>query len=155
MTVMINNVQEKHILHSSLEDNLQKLVGYLLHAEGISSHVEISIVLVDNKYIAGLNESYRCKKEATDVLSFNLQDELPGVEKEKHDQVLGDVLISVEKAFEQAGEAKKTLEEEILFLTAHGVLHLMGYEHESPQGEEEMQRKKEYALAYLKQGRKR
>ena len=140
-------MQNACIISHDLEEKLQKLVAFLLQEEGRPLETEVSIVLVDNAYISKLNASYRSRPEATDVLSFNLQGEMPGLEEE--DRVLGDIFISAEKAALQAQEAGKTLEEEIIFLAAHGALHLLGYEHDSDAAEEKMQRKTEEALKYI------
>ncbi|NLC11439.1 MAG: rRNA maturation RNase YbeY [Firmicutes bacterium] len=140
-------MQNACIISHDLEEKLQKLVAFLLQEEGRPLNTEVNIVLVDNAYISKLNALYRSRPEATDVLSFNLQGEMPGLEEE--DSVLGDIFISAEKAALQAQEAGKTLEEEIIFLAAHGALHLLGYEHDSDAAEEKMQRKTEEALKYI------
>lgn len=88
-------------------------------------HAELSLALVDNREIQELNARYRNKDEPTDVLSFPVDGSLPtGME------MLGDVVISVEKAEAQARKRKKTLEQEIRDLLIHGILHLLGYDHE-------------------------
>ena len=86
---------------------------------------ELCLVLVGNREIQKLNAKYRKKDYPTDVLSFPAGDELPpGV------LLLGDVIISVEKAREQAEQRKRTLDEELVVLLIHGILHLLGYDHE-------------------------
>ena len=99
-------------------------------AEGIlaflkQDRAELSLVLVDNRKIQELNARYRNKNEPTDVLAFPSGESLPaGV------QILGDVVISVEKAEEQARKRRKTVEREMTDLLIHGILHLLGYDHE-------------------------
>ena len=86
---------------------------------------ELCIALVGNAEIRKLNAQFRKKDYPTDVLSFPAGDELPtGV------QLLGDVIISVEKAKEQAKEKRRTLDEELVTLLIHGIVHLLGYDHE-------------------------
>jgi probable rRNA maturation factor len=86
---------------------------------------ELSVSLVDNKEIQALNAQFRKKDAPTDVLSFPVEDGLaPDV------RLLGDVIISVEKAEEQAVQRKRSLDEEIVTLLVHGILHLIGYDHE-------------------------
>jgi probable rRNA maturation factor len=86
---------------------------------------ELCLVLVGNAEIRKLNAKFRKKDYPTDVLSFPAGDELPtGV------QLLGDVVISVEKAKEQAKERRRTLNEEMVTLLIHGIVHLLGYDHE-------------------------
>ena len=89
------------------------------------SQAELSIALVGNAEIRKLNAKFRKKDYPTDVLSFPAGDELPtGV------QLLGDVVISVERAKEQAKERRRTLNEEMVTLLIHGIVHLLGYDHE-------------------------
>lgn len=86
---------------------------------------EVSIVLVTDKDIKDLNRRYRGVEEATDVLAFPMQEgEFSGL----HPHLLGDVVISVERAKEQAGKLKHGFEEELSLLTIHGILHLLGYD---------------------------
>jgi len=97
---------------------------------------ELSLALVGNREIRKLNSQYRNKNEPTDVLSFPLEQDLPKGKKR-----LGDVVISVEQAEKQAEEGKKTLEKELEFLLIHGILHLLGYDHEvSPKEASRMHR---------------
>ena len=97
---------------------------------------ELSLALVGNREIRKLNSQYRNKNEPTDVLSFPLGEDLP-----KGKKLLGDVVISVEQAEKQAEEGKKTLEKELEFLLIHGILHLLGYDHEvSPKEASRMHR---------------
>jgi probable rRNA maturation factor len=86
---------------------------------------ELSLVLVGNDEIRKLNRKFRGKDYATDVLSFPVENDLSGPER-----LLGDVIISVEKAREQAKERGRTLDEEMVTLLIHGVVHLLGYDHE-------------------------
>jgi probable rRNA maturation factor len=86
---------------------------------------ELCIALVGNAEIRKLNAQFRKKDYPTDVLSFPAGDELP-----TGGQLLGDVVISVEKAKEQAKESRRTLNEEMVILLIHGIVHLLGYDHE-------------------------
>ena len=86
---------------------------------------ELCLVLTGNAEIQELNAKFRKRNYPTDVLSFPAGEELPvGV------QLLGDVVISVEKAREQAKQRARTLDEEIVTLLIHGIVHLLGYDHE-------------------------
>lgn len=89
------------------------------------NRTELSIAVVDNGEIQELNARYRNRDEPTDVLSFSAERRLPA-----GTEVLGDVVISVEKAEEQARKRGETLEQEMTALLIHGVLHLLGYDHE-------------------------
>ena len=96
---------------------------------------ELSIALVGNREIQELNAGYRKKNEPTDVLSFPSGETLPtGM------RILGDVVISVEQAGKQARKRRKTLEEELESLLTHGILHLLGYDHERSEKEAKIMR---------------
>ena len=97
--------------------------------------VELSLALVGNREIRELNARYRNKNEPTDVLSFPCGDHPSSREK-----LLGDVVISVEQAEKQARQARKTLDEELESLLIHGILHLLGYDHERSQKEAKIMR---------------
>ena len=86
---------------------------------------ELSLALVDNKEIQVLNALFRKKDAPTDVLSFPADDR-----SALGSRLLGDVIISVEKASQQAKERRRSLHEEIVTLLIHGILHLIGYDHE-------------------------
>lgn len=96
---------------------------------------EVELLLTGNKEIHLLNKTYRGKDRPTDVLSFGLEDPVN----------LGQLVISVERAEEQAKELGQSLEEELRFLFAHGLLHLLGYDHEKPD-EEKLMIQKTYQL---------
>lgn len=88
-------------------------------------HTELELLLTDNAEIQILNRDYRGKDKATDVLSFSLDD----------DTTLGQLVISLERTEEQAKEVGNSFEEELKFLFAHGLIHLCGYDHETPEEE--------------------
>jgi probable rRNA maturation factor len=96
---------------------------------------ELSILLCDDATIRDLNRRYRKKNEPTDVLAFAMQ-EGPGPALETG--VLGDVVISLPTAARQAEERDRPIIEEVTFLLAHGLLHLLGYDHGTAREEREM-----------------
>jgi probable rRNA maturation factor len=103
---------------------LRKIAETLLRAVK-QSRAELSIALVGDREMRPLNAKYRKKRKTTDVLSFFIDDQPPaGV------PILGDVVISVEQARRQAQERGKTLKSEMVTLLIHGILHLLGYDHE-------------------------
>ena len=108
------------------------------------NHSELSILLTDDAKIALLNETFRGKKGPTDVLSF------PNGEKVGKRLILGDVVISVDTARRQARDLGRSLKVQILRLLVHGIVHLMGYDHERG-GEEERRFKdlERYLLSQL------
>ena len=103
---------------------LRKIAETLLRAVK-QSRAELSIALVGDREMRPLNAKYRKKRKTTDVMSFFIDDQPPaGV------PILGDVVISVEQARRQAQERGKTLKSEMVTLLIHGILHLLGYDHE-------------------------
>ncbi|HEX2228054.1 MAG TPA: rRNA maturation RNase YbeY [Candidatus Binatia bacterium] len=88
-------------------------------------NVELSLALVGNSEMRKMNARYRGQDYATDVLSFSAEDNLPGPIS-----LLGDVVISVEKARAQAKERGRSLKDEMTTLLIHGIVHLLGYDHE-------------------------
>jgi probable rRNA maturation factor len=100
---------------------------------------ELSVALVDDVAIAELNERHRDRPRATDVLSFSLLD---GPHSERRGALLGDVVVSLETAERQARRAGRSLDDEVLRLLIHGVLHLLGHDHEAP-GEARVMRAEE------------
>ena len=101
-----------------------KVIKESLLVEGKSLDYEVSISLVNNEEIKELNRDYRGVDSETDVLSFPLEDDF-GMDL----PLLGDIIITVEKALEQAEEYGHSLEREMAYLTAHSMFHLMGYDH--------------------------
>jgi probable rRNA maturation factor len=98
------------------------------------SKVELSVALVDDATIHELNRDYRKKDKPTDVLAFPLQDPVPP----KPTGLLGDVILSVDTARKQANKHRRTLLAELTMLLAHGLLHLLGYDHQTDAEEREM-----------------
>lgn len=121
----------------------------LLRAEGQAQDTEVSILLTDDAYIAQLNSQYRHVEGPTDVLSFSQtegdDEPMPGME----DNLLGDVVISVETAQRQAAEQANSLESEMDMLLVHGLLHLLGYDHAEPDEERMMFAKQDEFLKGL------
>ncbi len=105
--------------------------------------VTISVIFTTNSFIHTINRDYRKKDMPTDVISFAYREErFPGEEMEETEE-LGDIYISLEKAAEQAAEYEVTLQDEVKRLLIHGILHLIGYDHERSDEDEEIMRKKE------------
>ena len=137
MKILINNLQEQSEIDEEVNELIKKVSQQVLAVEEIDK--EVSIALVDNQYIKDLNDKYRSKNEATDVLSFPQDD----------DKLLGDIIISIPRAKEQAQEYNHSLAREIGFLTVHGMLHLSGYDHHQPQQKEKMRAQEEKILNYF------
>ena len=146
MHLIINDEQDKHLLSKKLLQQVEKVLIRLAKEEKIPTDKEVGLILVDDEVIKELNRSYRGLDKPTDVLSFALSEgeeiPLPG-----DDPTLGDIYISVERAIEQAENFNHELERELCFLASHGLLHLVGYDHETEDQEAEMNEKIEKNLA--------
>ena len=113
-------------------------------------NAEVSFTLTDNNYIHELNKQYRGIDRPTDVLSFALNEsEEPEISGGTAVNVLGDIIISVERAKEQAADFGHSLRREIAFLTVHGMLHLLGYDHMEDEEREEMEAEQRFVMEKL------
>jgi len=109
---------------------------------------ELAVVLVDDREITRLNRQYFRRNRPTNVISFPMLEETP---LSPRGRVLGDVVISSETAERQAAEVGKKTEDEVLFLLIHGILHLVGYDHEKAREKRvEMEAKEQELFALLK-----
>lgn len=117
---IVNKIRRKKISVRRIKKTAQRILQFLDR-----DRAELSLALVDNRGMQKLNAQYRNKNEPTDVLSFPVEGSLPA-----GTEWLGDVVISVEKAEAQARKRRKTLEQEMRELLIHGILHLLGYDHE-------------------------
>ena len=131
---------------------IKKAIKTTLIHEKFSHDAEISLTFVDNEGIRELNRTYRDKDAATDVLSFPLYDFHGGETPLGDGRVeLGDIVLSLERAREQAAELGHSYEREAAFLCVHSVLHLLGYDHErSPEDEEIMCERQREIMKKLK-----
>ncbi|HET7522108.1 MAG TPA: rRNA maturation RNase YbeY [Bacillales bacterium] len=110
-------------------------------SEGITGDAEVAVTFVNDDKIRALNRTYRDTDRATDVLSFALLDEgegEPQIKGEGMPLVLGDIVISVPKARQQAERYEHSFMRELGFLAVHGFLHLCGYDHQTKEEEETM-----------------
>lgn len=129
------------LLSRESSEMIQSLLLFVAKEEKLPANAEISVSIVNNQEIKELNFTYRQKDQATDVLSFALQDNVEGEVGLKHSNIpflLGDIIISIDKAKEQAAEYNHTLKRELGFLAVHGFLHLLGYDHMNEIDEREM-----------------
>lgn len=148
--VIISNLQNKMSISPDLEQLLLELLKFALKMEKTSETAEVSVVLVDDAYIRDLNRQYRRKDAPTDVLSFAMRESLPEEEaiEGEHEagNLLGDIVISIERAEEQARDYGHSFEREVGYLSVHGVLHLLGYDHEKEEDRKAMRQKEEEIL---------
>ena len=116
----------------------------------IQPKTEVSLVLVNDEYIHAINLKYRGIDRPTDVISFALNEgEEPVVIDGPEEVLLGDIIISIDTATMQASEYGHSLERELAYLTVHGILHLLGYDHIIEEEKCEMRREEEHVLSLL------
>lgn len=145
--VYITNQQKAVKIPSGLRILIRRSCNAVLDYEKFEGSAEISVTFVDNNMIRELNAQYRNKDMPTDVLSFPLGEN--GIYDKNEDtgaSMLGDIVISMEKAMEQAELYGHPLQREVAFLTVHSMLHLLGYDHEAGGLEAVRMREKEEAV---------
>ncbi len=120
-----------------LRSLLQEVMETAFQRLGASSAVELVIVLTDDASIRTLNRDFRGNDASTDVLSFPQQDNGPASPAGEL-PVLGDIVVSLETAQRQAAEYGHSVDREVGYLAVHGLLHLMGFDHESDEGKKRM-----------------
>lgn len=136
---IINKTDEKIV---ELEE-VKKLVDFALEYNKINNAV-FNIIIVDEKEIQEINRDYRNKDSVTDVISFALEDDNTFVKTDF--RILGDIYICLKRAKDQAEEYNHSFLREISFLTIHGLLHLLGYDHMNKEDEKIMFRLQEMIL---------
>jgi probable rRNA maturation factor len=130
-----NEVAEEHI------SQVELLIQFTARKMKVEEGSEVSVTFVDNARIHEINLEYRHKDAPTDVISFPMEEpgegeiEISGADMPR---VLGDIIISIERAEEQAAEYGHSFARELGFLAVHGFLHLLGYDHETKEEETEM-----------------
>jgi len=115
-------------------ETVNKLIEYALEHEKLDD-VEFNIIIIDNERIKQINKEYRNIDKETDVISFALEDY---EDIKLQHRLLGDIYISIDKAKGQALEYNHSLLRELGFLSIHGLLHLLGYDHMNPEDEKIM-----------------
>lgn len=152
MELLVNDRQYKYEIGKQLIQLLQKAALKCLVYENWDLDYEISLLLVDDDEIKELNRLYRGKDCPTDVLSFPLIDGKQIMDT--GEKLLGDIVISVERAVLQSKEYNHSFEREIVFLLVHSMFHLMGYDHNTKKASEDMRVREEAVLSSLGLSRK-
>ncbi len=150
LEITVSNRQRRHTLLLSEVENMAETISSavcrnleespcrwlsLANVREIEERGIISVVLVSDERIRKLNKEWRGKDKATDVLSFPLDEEAPPADMPFE---IGEVIISIDRAKAQAEDLGHSFERELAFLTAHGMLHLLGFDHETPEEEADM-----------------
>lgn len=153
MRVSIEDLQKKVEVTAELKDIIEKVIGQSLIHEKFNKECEVGVSLIDNVRIREINNEYRNIDKPTDVLSFPMVDFNEG-DDDPYDYdegflLLGDIVISLEKAVEQAEEYGHSIEREVGYLCAHSVLHLLGYDHENEEERNIMRDKEEEILSSI------
>ena len=114
---------------------IERLAARALETERVATPAELSILLADDAVVHELNRTYRNTDAPTDVLSFAQTEGDEFARPEGAARHLGDIVISVDMARRQAAEYAQELQDEVAHLLVHGILHLLGYDHERPDDE--------------------
>ena len=151
IVIFLSNEQDKLDPPQDVEKLIEDCTAAALEEEGIDDTAEVSVTFVDNEGIRQLNNEHRGIDRETDVLSFPLGDD-DGYEIDPDNDaiMLGDIVISLEKAAQQAEEYGHSYRREVAFLITHSLFHLLGYDHVNGEEEEkEMFGKQEKVLDKL------
>ena len=147
MDLIIYDIQDKLEVSEELIEKIKDIIVECLDYEGYSDEYEVSLSFVDNKEIHELNKQFRGIDRPTDVLSFPMLGDDFDIELEE--ESLGDIVISLERAFEQSLEYNHSFEREVCFLVCHSTFHLLGYDHDTEENTKIMRQKEEYILNKL------
>ena len=145
MQILIDNRQDKVSIDDDIYDVIEKVAKECLKLEGKGLNFEVSVSFVDNEEIQKLNRDYRNVDSPTDVLSFPMDDE----ETDLYIPLLGDIVISAERALEQATEFGHSFLREVAYLAAHSMFHLMGYDHMNDEEKQTMRQKEKEVMKAL------
>jgi probable rRNA maturation factor len=152
MSLEIDFLDETNELSDHEINEIEKLLNYTAEKEDVQEGSELSVTFVSNERIQEINREYRDKDRPTDVISFALEEMGEGeleIVGEGIPRILGDIIISIPKAREQAEEYNHSFMRELGFLAVHGLLHLLGYDHMNEQDEKQMfDRQKEILDGY-------
>lgn len=128
------------------QHEISQLLNFAYEKLESGSDAEISVSFVDSESIRDINHQYRDKNEVTDVISFAMEDDDFNLIHEEAPRTLGDIIISTDRAKEQAQDYGHGYRRELLFLSLHGFLHLLGYDHMEEMDEKEMNRNQDEIL---------
>ncbi|MFT9596271.1 rRNA maturation RNase YbeY [Mesobacillus sp.] len=152
MNLEIDFLDEINELKQEEINEIEKLLNYTAEKEDVEEGSELSVTFVSNERIQEINREYRDKDRPTDVISFALEEMGEGELEIVGDgipRILGDIIISIPRAREQAEEYNHSFMRELGFLAVHGLLHLLGYDHMNEQDEKQMfDRQKEILDGY-------
>ena len=149
MEIIISNEPENLVVPQEYIDNIRTAIETVGQLYGVENS-EVSVTLTDNEHIHVINREYRGVDRPTDVISFALNEsEEPEVVGGSEVNMLGDLIISLERAEEQAADYGHSVRREVAFLTVHGMLHLLGYDHMEDEEREEMETEQRFVMDKL------
>ena len=129
--------------------DIRRVCHAVLSSEHFDHSAEVNVVFVDNAHIQQLNKQYRGKDVPTDTLSFPSGKDEYEINQETGAKILGDIVLSIEKAQEEAEVEHSSIKGKLLFWTAHGLLHLLGYDHEKSKQDDIFMRDRAYQVMSL------
>ncbi|MBI3359230.1 MAG: rRNA maturation RNase YbeY, partial [Nitrospirae bacterium] len=138
MRILIQNRQRKYPINTR---QIRQWVSDILKMQN-EEDVEIGLVFVNNRTIQRYNRDYRGKDTPTDVLSFPIR----SAGATHAPPLLGDIMISLEKTYEEAPLFYRSVHEQLLFLSIHGILHLLGYDHEQSRNDAMRMKRREKVI---------
>ena len=148
MNLLIANDTNEDLDLDLIRKKAERTITEVLRVENISENAEVSLSIVDRQTIHKLNKNYRNVDRETDVLSFPLDEE--GFDNEGNPLILlGDIVICLDVAEEQAADFGHSLEREIMYLICHSTLHLLGYDHIEEDDKKVMRSKEKEAMKNL------
>lgn len=142
--VLFDNRQDVMEVTADNMAAIEKAIEKVLETEDCHGNYEVSVSFVTNDEIRALNRDYRNVDSETDVLSFPMDDE-----EFNNTIILGDIVLSTQRIIEQANDFNHSLEREMLYLTVHSTLHLLGYDHMDSEEKEEMRSKEKEVMKKL------
>ena len=150
MDIIIDNDQKKIAIDDNLLERMEQVGILALSTAGAIDDYEVSVFISDDDFIQNINKQYRKVDRPTDVLSFVLLEDEDRDEplyfSESDKIILGDIVISAERAKEQNEDFGHSFTREMCYLLVHGILHLLGYDHESENDKQAMRKMEEKVL---------
>lgn len=128
---------------------IKKMLAYIFKFESMKGTYFFELNIVDEKEIQIINSNFRKKNYVTDVITFSMWDSNSSIKTE----LLGEIFLCKEKVISQAKEYNHSVNRELMFLISHGIFHLLGYDHQTPEDEKEMINNQYNVLEYLNIGR--
>lgn len=152
MDVIIENQQEKVDFHEAIGRLIKKSIEEALKYEGLDFIDEVDVLLVDNEAIRILNKEFRDVDKETDVLSFPMYNGIEDIISQRESlapMLLGDIVISLERAKAQGLDFGHGIEREVSYLTVHSILHLLGYDHMQENDKKVMREKEKNIMMHM------